>query len=302
MSRLIRALCAALIAIATTFLYSLPGRAGPDEDAVRRLLHTTFDRPESPLVVDPVVVVEEHAIAGWSQGDMGGRALLRRKSAAWSLILCSGDGIKSAEALRQTGIPAGEASALASRLADAEAKLSRERLVLFAKFEGTLMMNADGSHPPVQPGQHVQMHGMPPAASRGSSARTFKVGPIIIEEPWLRATPSGAQVAGGYMKLTNNGFQPDRLVGGTLDQAPRFEIHEMTMVDHVMRMRPLANGIEIKPGETVELKPGGYHIMGMDLQGRFEEGRTIKGTLRFEKAGVINIEYAVRPIGAGSHH
>jgi copper(I)-binding protein len=64
----------------------------------------------------------------------------------------------------------------------------------------------------------------------------------------------------------------------------------------------LPNGIEIKPGETVELKPGGYHIMGMELQGRFTEGQTVKGTLQFEKAGSVNVEYAVRAIGERQHH
>jgi copper(I)-binding protein len=171
------------------------------------------------------------------------------------------------------------------------AKLPRERLALFAKFEGPLMMDAHGSHPPVH---RAQKH-MP-------APKTFKIGPITIETPWLRATPKGAKVAGGYMRITNTGSGPDRLVGGTLEHAGGFEIHEMTMVDNVMRMRPLPKGLEIKPGQTVELAPGGYHVMGMALQGGFTEGQTVRGTLRFEKAGTVNIEYAVRPIGAGQHH
>jgi copper(I)-binding protein len=259
-----------------------------EEHTIKHLLHNTFDKPEARLVVEPVVVANDHAVAGWSQGDMGGRALLRRKGATWSLILCSGDGIKSTEALRQAGVPAGVAGTLASNLATAEAKLSRERLALFAKFEGTLMMNADGGHPPVQ---QAQMH-MP-------APKTFKIGPITIETPWLRATPKGAQVAGGYMRITNTGSAPDRLVGGTLERAGGFEVHEMTMVGNVMQMRPLPDGLEIKPGQTVELAPGGFHVMGIALQGGFTEGQTIRGTLRFEKAGTINVEYAVRPIGAG---
>jgi periplasmic copper chaperone A len=72
----------------------------------------------------------------------------------------------------------------------------------------------------------------------------------------------------------------------------------MTMVDNVMRMRPLPNGIEIKPGESVELKPGGYHIMGLDLEGGYSPGRTVKGTLKFEKAGTVHVEYKVSPVGA----
>jgi copper(I)-binding protein len=161
--------------------------------------------------------------------------------------------------------------------------------------------------------QHAQMHGAPQhgapqhgapqhGAMHGGPGKTFNAGSLTVETPWLRATPQGAQVAGGYMKIINKGPAPDRLLGGTLDRARRLEIHEMTMIDNVMRMRPLPNGIEIKPGETVELKPGGYHIMGMELQGRFTEGQTVKGTLQFEKAGSVNVEYAVRAIGERQHH
>lgn len=132
------------------------------------------------------------------------------------------------------------------------------------------------------------------------AGRTFKLGNIIVEAPWLRATPRGARVAGGFMSITNTGDQPDRLVGGTLDQAGRFEMHETTMVDNVAKMRPLAKGLEIGPGKTVELKPGGYHIMGLDLLRGYEEGQAVKGTLVFEKAGTLAIEYTVAPLGAKS--
>jgi copper(I)-binding protein len=281
-----------LTGIIAAVFYIGGATATPDEvGRIKHLLHATFDKPQSQLVVDPVVVSGDHAIAGWSQADMGGRALLRLRHGTWSLILCSGDGIKSPEALRHAGVPARDAAELVVALAAVEAKLPRERLALFAKFEGTLMMNADGSHPPVQ---HAQMH-IP-------ASKAFKIGPITIDTPWLRATPKGAQVAGGYMRITNTGSVPDRLVGGTLDRAGRFEIHEMTMVNNVMQMRPLPDGLEIKPGQTVELAPGGFHVMGMALQGGFTEGQTVRGTLRFEKAGTVDIEYAVRPIGAGPQH
>jgi copper(I)-binding protein len=128
----------------------------------------------------------------------------------------------------------------------------------------------------------------------------------VVEAPWSRATPGGAKVAGGYMKITNNGKEADRLVGGTLDQTRRFEIHQMTMVGDVMQMRPLPEGLVIKPGETVELKPGGYHIMGLELQAPFASGQTAKGALQFEKAGTVQVEYAVAPMGgspqSGSQH
>ena len=89
-----------------------------------------------------------------------------------------------------------------------------------------------------------------------AAAADFTVGNIQIGNPWTRATPKGADVAGGYMKITNKGSVPDSLIGGSSAAADRFEVHEMSMVDGVMKMRPLAKGLEVKPGETVELKPG----------------------------------------------
>ena len=87
------------------------------------------------------------------------------------------------------------------------------------------------------------------------------VGGLKIFAPWTRATPKGAAVGGGYMTITNTGSAPDRLIGGAADIAARFEVHEMSMDNGVMKMRELANGLEIKPGEKVELKPGSYHCL-----------------------------------------
>jgi copper(I)-binding protein len=99
------------------------------------------------------------------------------------------------------------------------------------------------------------------------------------------------------MTLINTGKEPDRLVGGALPTAGKFEIHEMKMEGSVMKMRMLPNGIEIKPGQTVELKPGSYHLMFIGLKAPFEQGKKVKGTLRFEKAGTVEVEYAVEAVG-----
>ena len=132
-----------------------------------------------------------------------------------------------------------------------------------------------------------------------AQSQSSKAGDLVIESPWLRATPRGASVVGGYVKITNKGKAADRLIGGSVEGAKRFEIHEMAMVNNVMHMRPLPNGIEIKPGETVELKPGGLHIMGLDLAAGYRAGESVKGTLRFEKAGTVPVTYSIQPIGAG---
>lgn len=141
-------------AFAAALLCLGPAVAGPDEDTIRSLLNATFDKPESRLVVDPVAIAGEHSIAGWTQGDMGGRALLRRKGREWQLVLCSGDDLKSADTLANVGLPIDAARTLAARLAESEGKLAPARLALFSKFEGLVMMDAVGQHPP----QHHPHH------------------------------------------------------------------------------------------------------------------------------------------------
>ena len=137
-------------------------------------------------------------------------------------------------------------------------------------------------------------------AVSNAHARDYKAGAIDIADPWSRATPQGASVAAGYMKITNTGTTPDRLVSGSSDVAPKFEVHEMKMENGVAKMRPVTDGLEIKPGETVELKPGSFHIMFVGLKKPLASGDHIKATLVFEKAGKIEVEYDVRGMGATS--
>ena len=128
-------------------------------------------------------------------------------------------------------------------------------------------------------------------------AHEYKLGSLLIDHPWSRATPKGASVAGGYMKITNTGTTPDRLVGGATEVARRFEIHEMSMDGGVMKMRELANGLEIPAGKTVELKPGSYHVMLQNLSRQLTKGERVKASLTFEKAGKVEIEFAVEAVG-----
>jgi periplasmic copper chaperone A len=126
---------------------------------------------------------------------------------------------------------------------------------------------------------------------------TVKAGTLTIEQPWSRATPGGARIGGGYLHITNAGPQSDRLTGGSIPGASRVEVHQMAMDGDIMRMKPVEGGLEIKPGATVELKPGGQHLMFMDLTAPLKEGERLKGTLVFEKAGKVEVDYEVRPIG-----
>lgn len=136
-----------------------------------------------------------------------------------------------------------------------------------------------------------------------TSAHEYKVGDLVIDHPWTRATPPGASVAAGYAKITNTGSEPDRLIGGRATGAQTVEVHEMTMDNNVMKMRTMPDGLEIKPGETVELKPGSYHLMMLGLSGGYTEGERVQGSLTFEKAGSVEVEFAVEAIGSsGAGH
>jgi copper(I)-binding protein len=133
-----------------------------------------------------------------------------------------------------------------------------------------------------------------------SVAEDFSIGTMQVGNPWTRATPKGSAVAGAYLTISNKGMAPDRLVGGSSAVAGRFEVHSMMMEQGVAKMRPVEGGLEIKPGETVELKPGSFHIMLLDLKQPLEKGQKVKGTLEFEKAGKVDIEFAVEALGATS--
>jgi periplasmic copper chaperone A len=135
-----------------------------------------------------------------------------------------------------------------------------------------------------------------------AAAQSYHAGPIEIANPWSRATPRGATVAAGYATLRNNGATPDRLIGGSTEAGKRVEIHTAEMDQGVMRMRELKNGLEIKPGQTVELKPGSFHLMFAGLTRPLEKGDRLKGTLVFERAGKVDLDYVVEAIGAQPGH
>lgn len=133
--------------------------------------------------------------------------------------------------------------------------------------------------------------------STAALAHDYKIGALEIDHPWVRAMPKGAKVAGGYMKIRNTGDEADRLIGGTMVRAERVEVHEMKMDNNVMRMREIEGGLEIKPGETVELKPGGFHLMFMQVTDPYTKGEIVRGTIEFANAGKIDISFTVEAIG-----
>lgn len=134
-------------------------------------------------------------------------------------------------------------------------------------------------------------------------AHEVKAKGLKLEHPWIRATPAGVKVTAGYVEITNSGPAADRLIGTTLKGAGKGELHETVVTDGIARMRPLADGLTIAPGATLTLKPGGAHIMFLDLTRTFEEDGYVDGTLEFETAGTLKIEFFVEaPAKASSGH
>lgn len=131
-------------------------------------------------------------------------------------------------------------------------------------------------------------------------AADYHVGSIHITQPWARATPKGALTGAAYMTITNNGTTPDRVNCASSDASAKCQIHSMTMDNGVMKMRPVEGGLEIKPGETVTLKPSGFHVMLVGLKNPLEQGKMVEVTLQFEKAGMVKVEFPIAPIGAAA--
>src|SRR5215472_3629367 len=118
----------------------------------------------------------------------------------------------------------------------------------------------------------------------------YDVGSIHITQPWSRATPKGATAGAGYITITNKGTTPDKVSCVSDDASAQCEIHSMTM----------EGGLEIKPGETVTLAPSGFHVMFRQLKHPLEQGKTVKATMKFDKAGTVEVEYPILAIGASA--
>jgi periplasmic copper chaperone A len=133
-----------------------------------------------------------------------------------------------------------------------------------------------------------------------ATAQQVKSGDLVLDNAWSRATPGGAKVGGGYLTVDNKGSTADKLLGGSSPAAGKVEVHEMAMNNGVMTMRPLKDGLPIPAGKSVALAPGGYHLMLVELKTPLKKGDKIPVTLKFEKAGDVNVTLDVRDIGATS--
>jgi copper(I)-binding protein len=132
-------------------------------------------------------------------------------------------------------------------------------------------------------------------------AHDYTAGSLVIAHPFAIETATTAITGAGYLTITNNGTEPDRLLAAEAD-FPRVEIHRSeTGADGVARMVK-QDGVDIGPGETVELAPGGLHVMFMGLDGDpFVAGEAFPATLVFERAAPAAIEFRVEPRPTSAH-
>jgi len=133
-------------------------------------------------------------------------------------------------------------------------------------------------------------------------AHSYNQGDLEIVHPWARAMPDVARVGSGFMEIRNEGQTSDRLLGVRSDVAERIEIHSMEMDGDVMKMRVVEGGLEIPAGESLVLKPGGYHLMFFAPQTLFKQGEHFHGELVFEKAGSVGVTFHIEAPGSKAGH
>ena len=128
-----------------------------------------------------------------------------------------------------------------------------------------------------------------------------KIGDIMVHDGWARASLGKAPNSAAYMMLMTHGDESDKLVGAATPVAETAELHNHVMDGDIARMRPV-DAIEIRPGESVTLEPGGFHIMLMGLKKKLDEGQTVPLTLTFEKAGEVKVDLPIQSLKAAMEH
>jgi len=128
-------------------------------------------------------------------------------------------------------------------------------------------------------------------------AQEAKVGPIKIENAYVRATAPGQPAAGAFMKIENSG-SADQLVSASSPAAGEVQLHQMSMEGNVMKMGQVKD-IAVPANGSVDLKPGGYHIMLMNIKAPLKAGETVPVKLKFAKAGEVEVKLPVNAVGSG---
>ena len=157
---------------------------------------------------------------------------------------------------------------------------------------------------PIQRRNHVMVRRRPfltalpavLASPAPAAAQETRAGDLLVQQPWTRAAGQGA-TGGGFLSISNRGAAADRLLSASSPDARAVELHTMIRDGDVMRMRPVAS-IEVPAGQTVALRPGGLHLMLIGLSQPLREGESVPVTLRFERAGPVQVALSVQAAGA----
>lgn len=134
-------------------------------------------------------------------------------------------------------------------------------------------------------------------AATSALGHSHEKGDLQVRHPWARATPPGATVAAGYLEIRNNGKDADRLLSASTPVAKRVELHVTEHSDHIAKMRQL-RAFEVPGRERLTLTPGGAHLMLVDIAQPLKKGERFPLTLRFERAGELQVEVEVQELGA----
>jgi periplasmic copper chaperone A len=131
-------------------------------------------------------------------------------------------------------------------------------------------------------------------------AQTPDAKPIVVDQPWARATPAGAKSGAAYMTLINNGSASDRLLAATTPVADKIQFHSVSEDNGVSRMREM-HDVVVAPGARVTFSPGGMHVMLVGLKQPLKEGQIFPLSLTFEKAGKVDVTVSIAKVGAMQH-
>lgn len=134
-----------------------------------------------------------------------------------------------------------------------------------------------------------------------AAAHEFSGGGVTVAHPWARATPGGSKIGVAFLEVKAAAGKSDRLIAASSPVAGSAEIHNHIMEGGIARMRRV-DAIPIAGGKSVVLAPSGYHVMLVDLKQPLKEGDLLKLTLVFEKAGKIEVDATVEPVGAMGPH
>lgn len=135
--------------------------------------------------------------------------------------------------------------------------------------------------------------------SHSAYAQDGKIGAISVDNAYTRATVPGQVAAGGFMRIANHGAA-DQLISVSSPVSAEVQLHTMKMDGNVMQMREV-NQIDVPANGAVELKPGGLHLMFMNIKEPLKVGDSVPVKLKFIKAGEVEIKMPVKAMG-GNHH